>query len=94
MCGHGSVRGELARLLGAAGLWESRFMLWEQRSNSAAPSSQAVSPDSLHWVALGSAAVRFMTPRLHGVGELDCPWFYTVTGTLTFNLVTESPMLL
>lgn len=25
VCGHGSVRGELARLLGAAGLWESRF---------------------------------------------------------------------
>lgn len=34
----------------------------------------------------------FGTPR--GAGKLGCPWFYTVTGTPTFNLVTESPMLL
>jgi len=35
------VRGELACLPGAAGLQESRVMLWEQRSSSAAPSPAA-----------------------------------------------------
>lgn len=81
------------------GLWVAqREVNWlgcgEQQSSGSAEEPRCCSPQpSCPWAHPGGTEVPSTAPRLHGIGSLGCPWFYMVTGTPTFNLVTESPLL-